>query len=727
MNKINGKSKLIKLIATVIVIVFVFSCIKSLLSRNDDALYSGSSFLENHTTNYNYDTNTSEVNYEVANNAREKYTKILGNNQDEVTVMIYMIGSDLESECGSATADLNEILYSKINDNINIVVQTGGASSWQNNLISDRKIERYAINSEGMYRLDSKVKTDSMTSPEILQDFIEYSADNFRANRYMLILWDHGGGSVAGYGYDENYPNGGSMTLDEMAKALKNSGLKFDFIGFDACLMANIETAIAFEPYADYLIASEETEPSDGWYYTNWIKSLDDNTSIATVDLGKIIIDDYISNSIKSYSRVEATQSIIDLGELAANIKEPLTVFSKATKNKLESDDFNDIAIARSNTKEFSVSSKLDQVDFVNLVENFNVDGSKELAKSVKDSIKYNRTANISNSYGLSAYFPYSALTKVNSMIKIYENINMDDNYVGAIKSFATIAGSGQVLSHNQSSSNTSIFDVLIGDNYYDDNSYSSNDIGGIFSGAFNSYDDYYGYEDVYGSGYDDWFTDEGFDLMADYFFRNKVTDLNKIGIKEKNNQEILALNEDEWKLINNITLNVFASDGQGYIDLGLDNCFSWNENNELVVEYDGTWLSINDHLVSYYLLSDEYVDEDNYKTVGMIPALLNGKRVDIVVEFTNENPYGIIVGAKKLNNNGTVQKGYTMIRDGDEIQFVCDYYSYNGEFINKYILGDSLIVDGNLELNNINLQNDYVYSYCLTDIYGNKHWIKRK
>ena len=81
------------------------------------------------------------------------------------------------------------------------------------------------------------------------------------------------------YGHDEYYPNA-TMTLDEINTALSNAGTKFDFVGFDACLMATYETAVMLNNHADYMIASEETEPGIGWYYTDWITALSENTSI---------------------------------------------------------------------------------------------------------------------------------------------------------------------------------------------------------------------------------------------------------------------------------------------------------------------------------------------------------------------------------------------------------------------------------------------------------------
>ncbi len=134
-------------------------------------------------------------------------------------------------------------------NNINVVLQTGGCKNWHDRTFSNSVVERWYITSEPLTRLKDAGKV-SMTDPKTLTDFIEYSADNFPANRYVLILWDHGGGSEAGFGYDENYPNSGSLSPDLLAKALgdvndKANNIKFDFIGFDACLMTNVATAIA--------------------------------------------------------------------------------------------------------------------------------------------------------------------------------------------------------------------------------------------------------------------------------------------------------------------------------------------------------------------------------------------------------------------------------------------------------------------------------------------------
>ena len=115
-----------------------------------------------------------QVNGEVAKGARAKYVKLKGKGRDSVTVMVYMIGSDLESQSGMATADLNEMLYAGINNkNVNVFVQTGGAKRWKNSVMNAKKIQRWTISGKGIGLLEEN-KSTSMTDEEQLADFIQY-------------------------------------------------------------------------------------------------------------------------------------------------------------------------------------------------------------------------------------------------------------------------------------------------------------------------------------------------------------------------------------------------------------------------------------------------------------------------------------------------------------------------------------------------------------------------
>ena len=228
-------------------------------------------------------TNNGVLTTEVASGAREKFTTIRGDGQDEMAIYIYLCGTDLESKSAMATRDLQEMLAAKLSDKVKIVIMTGGCRSWQNDVMSSSVNEIYEISSQGLSRVSSNAGTATMVDPDNLEAFIKWSAQNYPANRKALIFWDHGAGSVQGYGYDEKYPGQGSMTLDEIHHALSNAGVYFDFIGFDACLMATAETALVCSDYADYMIASEEVEPGIGWYYTTWLDAVSQNSSHLSV------------------------------------------------------------------------------------------------------------------------------------------------------------------------------------------------------------------------------------------------------------------------------------------------------------------------------------------------------------------------------------------------------------------------------------------------------------
>ncbi|MBQ9993583.1 MAG: hypothetical protein IJP17_02615, partial [Clostridia bacterium] len=135
---------------------------------------------------------------------REQFTDIEGGGRDEVTIMMYMCASDLESDGGFATSDLKEMAKATASSKVNIVIETGGCSRWMTSGISSSVNQRHILQDGRLTTIEDDLGRRYMTAPETLTDFITYSAENFPADRYMLILWDHGAGSVEGWGYDEH-------------------------------------------------------------------------------------------------------------------------------------------------------------------------------------------------------------------------------------------------------------------------------------------------------------------------------------------------------------------------------------------------------------------------------------------------------------------------------------------------------------------------------------------
>lgn len=165
--------------------------------------------------------NGTELDTTVAAGSREKYTSIKGDGKDTVTLMVYICGTDLESKYGMASSDLAEMAASKYGDNVNIVVYTGGCKAWKTKGVSENVNQIYQVKDGGLKPLVKDDGKKPMTDPSNLSSFIKYCSKNFPANRNELILWDHGGGSVSGYGYDEKNKSAGSMDLAGINKALK--------------------------------------------------------------------------------------------------------------------------------------------------------------------------------------------------------------------------------------------------------------------------------------------------------------------------------------------------------------------------------------------------------------------------------------------------------------------------------------------------------------------------
>ena len=729
--------------------------------------FGGSDTVTSPYTNYNYSTysnNTSYTNTDdssvdgsVSSAARSKYTKLKGDGKDEVTLMLYIIGTDLESQSGMATSDLNEILHADLdNDNLNVIIETGGCKKWQNSVVSRSNIQRWKATSRGLQRLDTLDQT-SMTDPSTLSSFIKYAAKQAPADRYMLILWDHGGGSVSGFGYDEYYSKD-TMDTAEIAKALKAGGVKFDFVGFDACLMATLENAVALEPYADYLIASEESEPGTGWFYTNWLTDLNANTSTSTLELGKRILDDFTSKSATSSSfsyynyGSQTTLSLVDLAELGGTVPSALTEFGNDLTETLTSDHYQDVATARNSAKEFSSSNMLDQVDLVDFCLKLNSNESNQLAEAIQSAVKYNRVKGVSDAYGLSLYFPNSSLRYMNTMNEIYEDIGMDEAFTGSVKQYATLESSGQITSNTYGQS---LIDILTGGQYsssygqYGGSSYSS--YGGSYtpsdfysmlgssssgnSGYYTTGGYNYGasdYQSIFGGNYRSWMTDSMIRAAASTLSNRALTPSADFSTVSKGGHDVLELTEAQWAEIKAAEVNVFVPDENngGWLDLGLDNTGTFNDDGDLIDEWTGNWITLDGNFAAMYPVSD--IDEDGdgkYITTKYIPANLNGERVNIIVEFNEETGKDTVLGAESIYSVETEAKGLTTIQPGDTIQLLCDHYTEDGTVKDEYKLGSAFTVGQNgLKLYSLKVDNSgCVFSYRLTDIYGAFHWLPMK
>ncbi len=659
-----------------------------------------------------------EADTTVASGSRDKYTAIKGGGKDTVTMMVYMCGTDLESKYGMASSDLSEMAAANYGDNVNIIVYTGGCKGWKTKGISSNVNQIYQVKSGGLKALVNDDGAKPMTDPDTLSAFIKYCNKNFPADRNELVLWDHGGGSVSGYGYDEKNSSKGSMGLAGINKALKDGGVKFDFVGFDACLMATAETALMLNEHADYLIASEETEPGIGWYYTNWLNKLGENTSMPTVEIGKNIVDDFVTACGKKCPSSATTLSVIDLAEFSNTVPSKLSGFANSVSSKITADDYKSVSTARNNTREFAKSSKIDQVDLVDLAEKVGTAEGKALSEALKGAVKYNRTSsNMTNAYGVSIYFPYKRTSYVDTACSTYSAIGMADDYSRCIRQFAKLETSGQIAAGGSGSP----LDALFGGS--SSGSAGSSDVIGELLGAFLGSGRGINGLDRANIGFmsEDTISDED---AAEYLSLNYF-DANNLVWEEEKGRYTLDLPENQWALVQSIDLNVFYDDGEGYMNMGLDNMYSF-EDGKLAADTDKTWVSINGTPVCYYH-TDTVENGDDYTISGYVPALLNGERVDLILKFTDEKPEGEVIGATEAYVNGetdTVAKGEIEINDGDTLDFICDFYDYDSKYQDSYMMGKQIKVNGALKISDTDLgDGDARIMYKITDIYNKEYW----
>ncbi len=246
-----------------------------------------------------------------------------------------------------------------------------------------------------------------MGDPATLSRFVRYVAENFPAQHYMLVFWDHGGGPGI---FDVDEDNGGSyLTLREASDALKAAGVHFDIIGFDACLMASVDTAYELRDLADYLVASEETEPGDGWPYDSILAKLSSNPGMGPRELASAVVRAYM-DFYRSIGMPGVTLSAIDLSVYRdPGFLEKVRSFADAAASNPQP-----VQQARLEAQTFGGGNDpvygANQVDALDLLSRVSdtVPGAGELASILKASIVYSDLygAQVSGARGITLHYP---------------------------------------------------------------------------------------------------------------------------------------------------------------------------------------------------------------------------------------------------------------------------------------------------------------------------------
>jgi hypothetical protein len=222
---------------------------------------------------------------------------------------VFMVYIDADNNLeGAAIYNFNQMEMAGSTDQVAIVVMFDRIPGYDssNGNWTDTRIY-LVLHDTDPHEIHSKLLADlgelDMGDPHTLVFFVNYTVHHFPADHYALVLWDHGnawkrrqveGAMVKGCCWDET--NGWDyLTERELIWAMQQIS-KFahiDVIGFDACLMGMAEIAYDLAPYTDILVASQEFEPWDGWYYTPFLQVLDANPNMTPKDLAKSIVEAY--------------------------------------------------------------------------------------------------------------------------------------------------------------------------------------------------------------------------------------------------------------------------------------------------------------------------------------------------------------------------------------------------------------------------------------------------
>ena len=614
---------------------------------------------------------------------RPHYTTIIGNGQDVYTLMIYLVGTDLESEDGAASADLREMLAATLGDKVNLLVQTGGTRLWQAGGLSNGKVQRWLIR-DGEMTLLQDLGRVNMGQASTLADFLSFGAEHYPANRYGLIMWDHGGGAVFGFGWDELFDDD-NLGLDELVAALSRANLKFDFIGFDACLMASLEVALLLEPYADYLISSQETEPGSGWYYTDFLNMLGQNSSLSTFELGRGIID-----SFSSHAAASDTLSLVALNE-ADNVYQRLNEYLGRAAARLDR-DFASISAGLSRTTSFA-DGYYDLFDIVDVTNNCDLRGREALVEAVESAVKYRNSCALLGVYGLSLYFPYAYLDDYETARRLLPKLGFGGEIYRFYDSFVS------VMSHGQSFGGRSLRSSLTG-------------AGEEQPPGFEAYP---------------WYDPQA---VAGYHYEGLAYEELEVVWSQASQSYILPLSREDWELINEVQLQILLDNGQGYLDLGSDQYWEADGDGNLLLDYgsaNNTWVAIEGRLAAYYAESVEETAED-YAFTGYVPARLSdGEEIQLILRWDSSNAdAGRILGYRPADyGSGAAAKGLSQLKAGDELAFIFDLYGYDGSYQGGFQQGPSLTVGETpprVSYEDVG-GGAVVQCYLIIDIYNNYAW----
>jgi hypothetical protein len=314
----------------------------------------------------------------------------------------------------NAWDDLSEMESIGSSNEINIVTQLDAYYSCSGTF-------RYSITGSALgtsYPLypDDIVQTlpeQNMANPDTLTSFVNWAIANYPAEKYLLVLWNHGGGwkeyNILTKGVIVDDTSGDFMTMAELVQGLEGANEGIDIIGFDACLMQMAEVVYEINGLTNipnFIVASQASEWGDGWPYDDILSHLSANPDMTDTILCETIVNDFIN-----YCGFLGTLSTLDFSTGTYDIYTALNSFATALMASSCQDEIN---LARSSAQSYSSSDYKDLYDFTERIYD-NVPDCQTEAQAVMDQVNNlvlfedHTGSGVANSHGLSIYIPDNA------------------------------------------------------------------------------------------------------------------------------------------------------------------------------------------------------------------------------------------------------------------------------------------------------------------------------
>ncbi|MFA6584406.1 MAG: clostripain-related cysteine peptidase [Elusimicrobiaceae bacterium] len=358
-----------------------------------------------------------ELSSEPAKNSVSKAAK------KDWTVMIYINAkNDLES---AALVDFNEMETVGSTGRVNFVAELGRSAQFSADDGNWTGARRYLISKD--------TDTTHISSPVLqsfddvnmgdwrhLAEFMRWARQNFPAERYALIIWNHGCGwndaifddylrpqSTRGISLDVDA--GSYIATRDMGRIFKEGG-SVDLYAADACLMQMAEILAETEYSANIIVGSEDVEPGDGYDYAAVFSLLAARPDMTDAELAQAITSSYASYFTPQQKAV--TMSAVN----TKRIKE-LSVYVRDFAASLMANESRELVqTGIAGTLSFYVADYKDLYDFAETMNSLSLNpavrqASGALAGFIKDKLVYSNAtvgSDFQRAGGVSVYLPLS-------------------------------------------------------------------------------------------------------------------------------------------------------------------------------------------------------------------------------------------------------------------------------------------------------------------------------